>query len=195
MLAIALPDSINGEPPIWLVLNVRTNRWCVFTGWHAVSTVVHGDRMFFGTPDGRVFEANVGATDDGRPYTGVYIPVFDQLGVGGFKVASMVRAVVRGLGEASVQLSCQSDFTVDLPPPPDATPSATGSDKWGQAKWGQAKWGSANSSVVLNQDWVHVAGDGEVISIAHQITSGDVLPIDTEFIRTDVLFTAGDIQS
>lgn len=195
MLVMALPPSINDEPPVWLVVNARTNKWCVYTGWNAVSVCVHGDRMFFGSPNGFVYEANVGANDDGATFTGVYVPVFDQLGAVGAKVVTMAKAVTRSLGPSNMQLTAQGDFVIDLPPPPDATPAISETSKWGASQWGSAKWGAGKAPLIMEDDWRHVIGDGEVLSISHQVTSGGLTPLDVDFIRTDVLFTVGGAQS
>ena len=45
------------------------------------------------------------------------------------------------------------------------------------------------------QKWRSVFGAGEVHSAAIQITSGSIIPMDVEIIRTDVLFTVGDVIS
>lgn len=194
MLAIALPVGIDGSDPLWLVANARTNKWCIYTGWKATCLCVHGDRMFFGSSDGIVYEANVGASDDGNTYTGIYVPVFDQLGAQGGKVPHMVRPVTRATGLTNVAISTLSDFIAQLPPPPDAVPQLPG-DAWGSARWGTSKWGSGSSQTIVSQPWMNTSGAGEVISIAHQVTSSGIQPSDVEFIRTDVLFTVGEQQS
>jgi hypothetical protein len=195
MLILALPEAIDGDPHVWLVVNARTNRWCTFTGWNADSVIVHGDRAFFGTPDGIVYEANVGATDDGAPFVGIYVPTFDQMGVAGNKVVSMARSVTRSVGPAGEQLSAQVDFQTVLPSPPDAPAVSDDVAEWGTAVWGESQWGAGSVERVFEDYWVHLDGGGEVISIAHQVTSGGLLPSDVEFIRTDVLFTSGSVQS
>lgn len=194
MVVVALP-GLAGRPPIWFVANARTGRWARFTGWEATCLCVHGERLFFGSPDGMVREANVGGLDDGLPYTGIYVPVFDQLGQVGRKSLSMVRAVVRATSDPVVQCSVHADFRLNLPPPPDSNIPPTGS-QWGSGKWGPggSKWGES-SERVLQDKWRNVWGDGEAIAIAHQVTSASVAPLDVEFIRTDALFTAGEMQA
>ncbi|GHA15134.1 hypothetical protein GCM10007989_07360 [Devosia pacifica] len=195
MLVVALP-TISGQSPVWLVSNATTGKWCRFNGWDAMSLAVWDGGLYFGSPDGFVYQANVGGSDDGAPYTGIYIPVFDQLGVPGKKSIHMARAVMRSRFVAKERLSVHTDFRVNLPPAYDATPIGQ-VDVWGTAKWGPgvSKWGGASGSTSVQDRWRNTLGAGEAITIAHQVTSASVAPLDTEFIRTDVLFTAGEVQS
>jgi hypothetical protein len=90
-------------------------------------------------------------------------------------------------------MTTHTDYTVKLPAAPAATPvSAPG--VWGDPGtiWGQFNWGSTTAKDV-QQNWRNQFGTGEVVSAGVQITSGAVAPLDTEIIRTDVLFTVGDV--
>jgi len=195
MLVIALP-TISGQNPVWLVSNATTGKWCRFNGWDAMSLVVWDGGLFFGSPDGNIYQANVGGSDDGVPYTGIYIPVFDQLGVPGEKSVHMARAVMRSRFPSKERLSVHTDFRVTLPPAYDATPIGQ-VDVWGTAKWGPggAKWGGSSGVTTVQDRWRNMLGAGEAVTIAHQVTSASIAPLDTEFIRTDVLFTVGEVQS
>lgn len=192
MLAIALPTG-SQQDRLWLVANARTNKWAAFTGWDATSLQVFNDRLFFGTPDGIVYEANTTGSDDGVPYTATYVPVFDQLGVPGVKAVHMARAVMRSSPRTIEQLSVHADFRLRLPNAPDASPTQA-QNQWGVGQWGSAIWGGNNEQDVQDV-WRNMFGEGEAITIAHQVTSGGAAPLDTEFIRTDVLFTVGEMQT
>lgn len=194
MVAVALPPQ-GGKRSEWLVANARTNKWALYTGWEANCLCVHGDRLFFGSPDGLVMEANVGGLDNGLPFSSTYIPTFDQMKEIGRKTVSMVRPVVRSLSDPNVQISVHADFDVDLPSPPDSNVPPTGS-QWGSGTWGPggSKWGES-SSKIIQDTWRNAWGDGEALTIAHQVTSAALVPLDVEFIRTDVLFTVGEMQS
>lgn len=137
MVAFALPAA-SGQNPTWLVANARTGRWARYTGWEAGCVIAYSGGLYFGSPDGCVYEANVGGSDDGLPYVGVYVPSFDQLGVKGVKTTSLARAVIRARRETTLGLSVHNDFRMSLPPPPAASGEGTG-DVWGVDKWGDRK--------------------------------------------------------
>lgn len=192
MVVVGLP-TVDGQSPGMLVMNSRTRKWAWFTNWGSTCLHVFNGRLFIGDTLGRVYEANVTGLDDGEPYTATYLPSFDQLDVPGHKTVSMVRAVLRGPYVVREQMSTHTDYTIKLPAAPAATPvSAPG--VWGDPSsiWGQFNWGSTSAKDV-QQNWRNQFGTGEVISAGLQITSGAVAPLDTEIIRTDVLFTVGDV--
>jgi hypothetical protein len=45
------------------VRNTSTGAWCRFTGWNACTFGVFADRLYFGTPDGRLVLADTGQQD------------------------------------------------------------------------------------------------------------------------------------
>lgn len=192
MIALALPTPA-GKMPTWLVANVRTGRWAPFTGWDASCLAVFNGDLYFGSPDGKVYQAYVGGSDAGAPYVGVYAPVFDQLGQPGHKTVHMARPVIRVRSKIAPRVSVHADFRMVLPPPPSALSGGEAS-KWGQGKWGVASWGSGIGSQSIYDRWQNVNGEGEAVSVAIQITSAADAPIDAEFIRTDVTFSTGEMQ-
>lgn len=192
MVVVALP-TINEQPARMFVANSRTGAWAPFTEWDGTCLVVFKGRLFFGSQGGRVVEANVTGLDEGEPYTATYVPLFDQLGVTGLKTAAMARAVLKAGATVRERLSMQTDYEIDLPPPPDAAPVAV-SDVWGGMIWGEGMWG-AQTAAKVQQFWRSVYGMGDAMAPAIQITSGSIVPLDTEIIRLDVAFNAGDVIS
>lgn len=193
MLAIALPTA-SGQSPIWLVSNAETGRWARFTGWDASCLAVFQGGLFFGSPDGNVYQANIGGLDNGLPYVGVYVPAFSQMERMGRKTLHMARAVIRSRLPVGERLSVQKEYRVSLPAAPNAAPVGEPS-VWGIGRWGTARWGGSSEADTITSRWRNLFGEGEALSIAHQITSASIAPLDAEFIRTDVLFTDGEVQS
>lgn len=192
MVVVGLP-TVNAQPPAMLVMNSRTGKWATFTNWGSTCLHVFNDRLFIGDTLGRVYEGNVTGLDDGLPYTATYLPSFDQLDIPGHKTVSLVRAVLRGPHVVRERMSTQTDYQVKLPPVPAAS-AVSAPGVWGDpgSIWGQFNWGSTSAGKV-QQNWRSQFGTGEVISVGIQITSGSIVPLDEEIIRTDVLFTAGDV--
>lgn len=192
IVVVGLP-TVDGQAPGMLVMNSRTRKWAWFTNWGSTCLHVFNGRLFIGDTEGRVYEANVTGLDDGEPYTATYLPSFDQLDVPGHKTVSMVRAVLRGPYVVREQMSTHTDYSVKLPAAPAAT-TVSAPGVWGDPAtiWGQFNWGSTSAKDV-QQNWRNQFGTGEVISVGLQITSGAIAPLDTEIIRTDVLFTVGDV--
>lgn len=189
-MAIVVPPQTTDQPAVMYVTNSRTGGWSKFTGWQANCLVVFQGRLFFGSNDGLVVEGNVTGTDLGNSYTGVYVPMFSDLGVAGRKVASMSRAIMRAVSNPNEKLSMQADYQVNLPPPPDAGNSVT-NNVWGAAAWGSSKWGGAAVKGTFGK-WQSTPLNGDVLAPAYQTTSGSISPLDVEIVRIDVAFQSAD---
>jgi len=194
MIAVAPPNIIGGDKPVMYVVNANTMAWCRFTNWDALCFCVFQGNLYFGSGNGQVFQANVSGFDNGTPYTGAYIPLFDDLGSpSSKKVPKMGRAVLRSLSNVDDSLVFKSDYDVSLSDPPNAG-MVSGSSVWGSAVWGTAVWG-AITDTVIDQNWQSLGGTGYACSVLHQVTSGSVAPIDTEIIRIEMTYTTGEYVS
>ncbi|RYG88114.1 MAG: hypothetical protein EON59_05415 [Alphaproteobacteria bacterium] len=193
MALIAPPATQDAPLPVVFVSNTETGAWARFTGWDAKCMEVFGGRLFFGGSGGKVLIANVGGDDQGETYTGSVLPLYEDLGSpASLKVPTMGRAVVRGTTKIPGQVRFMSDFGMVLPDAPDAVLIASVANIWGTGKWGSSVWGGGLSDVV-SMDWSSLGGRGAACSIAYQVTSGEVQPLDAEVTRLDMLFTAAEM--
>ena len=194
-MAVISPPITNGSyDPVLFISNTETGAWCRYTNWDARALTVFNGDMYFGGLGGLVYKANISGLDDAQTYTGAYIPLFDDLGSpANRKVSQMGRAVCRARTKLTYSLKFKSDFNTTLDALPGAVLSATGS-AWGVGVWGEAVWGSDASSS-LTQDWKSVGGTGYAISMAYQVTSGTVEPLDVEIIRLEATLTQGEMVS
>lgn len=191
MMLVAPPTPV-GSQPIVLVANARTGAWAPFTGWNVKCLQTFGDRLFFGSDSGKIIEAEVTGSDQGSAYTSVCVPLFDPLkSPAAKKVGVQARAVLRATSQPGVKMSLQSDYTVNLPAPPDDTTVAAG-NVWGAAVWGASQWGAAADKKTF-QEWRSVPGSGYSLSPATQITSGSLSAPDVELVQTDLSYDVGDI--
>ncbi|MGI4744961.1 MAG: hypothetical protein ACRYGI_11380 [Janthinobacterium lividum] len=185
-MAIVAPNDAN-KRPIVFVTNAETGAWARFTGWTVTALAVFGGNLYFGSTDGKVIRAQVTGSDDGTPYTGVLLPLFDDLGnPASTKIVTVGRARVMANLKIEGYVTTAVEFNVDPPPQPDATASLVVSD-WDYGKWGTSVWSSQKPSVI-NQDWQSLGSGGYSLSMWYQITSGDPIPLDAEVIGMDMLF-------
>jgi hypothetical protein len=192
MAVIGLPDTIGASAPMVFVSNTETGAWARFTNWQALCLEVYKGNLYFGSPDGRVYQANAGGFDDEDSYTGAVVPLFDDLGTGAAgKIGKMARARVRAVTKVTDRVDMLSDFNIDLPPPPDATPIIS-SNQWGSAVWGTSQWGAATPSVI-NQDWRSVGGYGYSVAPCYQVTSGSLAPLDVELVDFELTFSTAEM--
>lgn len=193
-MVIVAPPTINSQPARWFVANARTGAWAPFTNWDATCVHVFKDRCFFGSQNGKVIEANVTGLDQGSAFTATYLPLFDDLKLpASLKIAKLARTVMRSSFVVRDQMSFQKDFIATLPAAPDAASVASGST-WGSGVWGESVWGDA-TKVNTYQQWRVVSGAGYAVAPAVQFTSGSLVPLDTEIVRTDLSFEIADMMT
>ncbi|HEV2160243.1 hypothetical protein [Bradyrhizobium sp.] len=191
MVLVALPTPTSSQAQMF-VANARTGAWALFTGWQGTCVALFGDRMFFGSIEGRIIECEVTGIDQELPYTATVVPLFDPLkSPASLKTGLLARSVVRSAASVNVTLSMQADFQVVLPPAPDDS-GATSGALWGTAVWGESTWGAAAQKQTFSA-WQSIGGEGYSVSVAAQITSGSLSPPDIEYVQTDMTFDLADI--
>jgi hypothetical protein len=191
MVVLALP-TVNEQPAEMFVANAKTGAWAKFTNWNGTCLCVFNGRLFFGSVDGKVIEANVTGLDQGQTYTAVYVPLFEDFGnPASRKIPRIARAVTRGPHDVNPQLSVMEDYIVNLPAPPSANPITTGSE-WGVGVWGSAVWGQQQTPTI-HQSWTPVGGYFYAGAPAMQITSGSIIPLDEEIVRLELSYEMADI--
>lgn len=193
--AFAPPTPDTFPIPVMFVTNTETGAWTRFTGWQALCFEVFEGILYFGSPDGKVFIANASGQDDGVPYTGAAMPLFEDFGTpASAKVGKLARAVVRATTTVNDQVQWHSDFNLNLNAAPSSTVIAGAPSIWGAGEWGQSVWG-ADSPQVISQNWRSVAGLGYACAVSFQVTSGSVAPLDAELIRIDATFETAEVVS
>lgn len=191
-MMLVAPPAIAGVTPEIFAANARTGAWGAFTGWNVTSLCVFSDRLFFGSSDGTIVEAEVTGADQGLAYTCTVVPLFDPLkSPAALKTGLEARAVLRATSQPNPQMSLQADYVVSLPAAPDDTTVAA-ANLWGTGVWGTAQWGTAADKQTF-QRWASTPGAGYSLSAATQITSGSLAFPDCELVSTDLLYDVGDI--
>jgi len=193
MLLVAFPPA-DGHPEGMFVVNMLTGAWAPFTAWNGTTLQLFGSRLFWGTEDGTVVEAEVTGADQGAPYVCSCVPLFDDLKApAALKIQSLARAVYRSPTAANLALTAKFDFDTVLPAAPDVSPVIDG-DTWGTGIWGQAVWAESYQKSTFG-GWQSVGGQGYAMSIGLQITSGGIAPPDLDLVRIDTMYEIGDLVS
>lgn len=193
MVVVALP-TVNEQQPAMFVSNARTGAWAHFTNWSGTCLEIFNGRLFFGSEDGKIVEAYVTGLDQGAPYTATYVPLFSDFGDSGAqKIGLMARVQTRGPYDIAPQMSAQVNWVVDLPPQPSAASVPEGGE-WGTGIWGTSVWGSVRAKT-WQGEWVSVGGMGYSMAPGMQVTSGSVIPLDTEIIAIDLSYDMADWAS
>jgi hypothetical protein len=191
MVLIALPTASDTQPQMF-VANARTGSWALFTGWDGTCIQVFGDRLFFGSTNGRIIEAESTGADQGVLYTSTCVPLFDPLkNPAALKTGMSARATLLSPVRVAAGLSLQHDFTINLPPAPNDIVTAVG-NIWGAGVWGTSQWGTAAQKSTF-QEWRSIGGGGYSVAPAVQISSGSIIPPDVELVAIDMTYDLADI--
>lgn len=190
-MAIVSPKFENAEPVLF-VSNTETGAWARFTGWNATAMQTFGGRLFFGSTDGRVILANAAGDDNGQPYTGALMPLFEDLAAPmSTKIATVGRARVMANVSIADRVTFAAEFDMRPPPAPDAAPGVELS-QWDFATWDSSVWNDVRPSV-MNQEWRSIGGNGYSISLWYQVTSAALAPLDAEVIGLEMLYTTTEV--
>jgi len=190
-MAIVIPPHSDSLSPLWFVSNANTGAWAPFGNWKAYCVLAWNGRLFYGSDDGYVIEAMVGGSDLGQPYTGIYAPLFSDVGKPtANKTARMARIETKSRAAINEKVSCIFDFDTSVPSPPDSTLVAVGNE-WDNAVWEQSIWNADRSSVITKRRH-SVSGNGYRLAPVFQVTSGAAVPLDVEIVTLDATFESGD---
>ncbi|MBO9580329.1 MAG: hypothetical protein J7498_05510 [Sphingobium sp.] len=194
MAFVSPPDIVGSSSPVAFISNTETGAWCRFTNWRMLCMEVFDGQLYFGSPGGTIYAANQSGLDGDMPYTGVVMPLFEDVGSpASSKVGRMGRTVIRSLGVVSSAIAMHVDFNMTMGVAPDSSGGAS-SNLWGTGTWGASTWGAA-APEFINQDWKSIGGLGYAITLSCQITSGSEAPLDAEIIRQEMTYTQGGLVS
>jgi len=190
-MAIVIPPNSDSLPSVWFVSNANTGAWAPFTNWYATCVLSWQGRLFFGSSDGLVKEAMVGGTDSGSEFTGIYVPLFSDVGKPtAYKTARIARFEAKSAAPINEKVSCVFDFNSAVPAPPGSGIVPVGNE-WENAVWDSSIWNATRNAIVTKRRH-SVSGDGYRIAPVLQVTSGAAIPLDVEIITLDVTYESGD---
>jgi hypothetical protein len=163
---ISTPD-VGGGTRI-LVANTRNGRWATISGWDMQCSIISNDRLYFGTSAGLIVQGDVQGADMGAPYTGTWVPKFQELQTGDTKVACHARVLTRAVESASPRVAVFANYEIGQYPVEGVAPQPSAS-VWGTMVWGSFIWGGSTVKA-SNLQWQSVSGMG--FSLAPAIVAG-----------------------
>jgi hypothetical protein len=185
--------QILSQPAYCYVVNLETGAWAKYTGWDVQCTVVHDGVLYFGTHDGRVMEAEVGGTDDGKPYYARYGGLFETVGSrGAVKHILQARPTFTYSQEFVAKVSMATNYVLNFPPAPSSVATSVLPSGWDSALWDQGKWDTDISDKVRAR-WVSIGKLGYSVAPTVQITCAVLPTPDAELVSIDVTYEVGGV--
>ncbi|ANM10395.1 MULTISPECIES: hypothetical protein [unclassified Rhizobium] len=158
MAIVNLPSSFG---PYQYVMNTETGAWCRFVGMAASCWGTWQDRLFFGSSDGTVYEAEVGATDNGVAIDALMVGAWNRYGDGLSTKFSKLIGVTAQIGVSTLMYAGISvDYETKVPTALLSSVENSGAAKWGTAIWGVSKF----PGVSLVRKFASAGGAGSALA-------------------------------
>lgn len=170
-----------------LVMNTISGAWSRFTDWNARTIQLHGDKIFFGTSDGRVLQAWSTFSDNGVAISFEAQQAFNYFGRHTqIKHLKMLRPILSTDGSPALLLGVNTDYDTSSP---SGTPSfsPTAIALWDVATWDDYAWGG---DLQIKKDWQTASALGFCMA-AH--LKGSTQDIRLRWSATDYLIEDGGV--
>jgi hypothetical protein len=129
-------------------------------------------------------------SDNGTPYTCVYLAQGDAMGAYGVKkTVRQMRAMFQTGSPIAPQLSALADFRADVSAPPSSVEEYT-TDEWDSGLWDTAVW-DADAVFVNEANWTATGVTGSTIAPELQLTFGVTPTPQVELVAIDAEFHVG----
>jgi hypothetical protein len=175
------------------VINLETGAWAKYIGWDVQCTVIHDGKLYFGTSDGRIMQAEIGGTDDGAPYYCRYAGLFESMGSrGSVKHVLMARPTFTYSQDFISATSVATNYVVSFPPAPSSVPTSALAEGWDVSKWNQSLWDTGVSDKVRAR-WISIGRSGYAVAPTVQISCAVLPTPNAELVSIDVTYSNGGV--
>jgi hypothetical protein len=141
------------------------------------------DRLYFGGPNGTVYQADTGNQDNGGPVQALAQQAWNKLGTGQRKRLAAVRPVLQAISSVSYNFRVGFDY-VDPNIPIPVVSSATGSP-WDTSPWDTSAW---STEVNIDPRWRVGGGSGTALGWGISIAARE----SVQWLRTDLRLEGGN---
>ena len=164
-LAIFNVPVVENTTYIQHVMNTVTGAWCKWTGVDANTWRVYKGRLFFGGADGKIYEFDVGNSDDGAAIESEMQTAWLPIGGYGNKMFTAVREFIRvnkDINTVNQFATDYQDFESQQYPVAVTSDTAAWGDPWG------TPWTSKDD---VYKEWQTVGVYGETVSLRKRLST------------------------
>lgn len=158
---------INSGQSVQHVRETGSGAWTQFADMNANCFAVHEDRLYFGTADGNVYQADSGTQDNGSAISLDCIPAFNSFGSRAQrKQITAVNVVSNFVYPGYIAVDCLADFNTArratlIEGPYDGT------SDWNTADWDTSAWASPEGDdAPVKNAWRNVRGIGYSLTVS-----------------------------
>lgn len=175
-----------------LVANLQTGAWSRFTNMDARCLGVLNDYIYYGSSDGLVYRLQETGSDNGTPYTCVYIGQHEQMGFMGEKTLAQMRPLFSSNIPIQPQVSALVNYSETRSSAPNSHVS-TETDGWDISVWDTSLWDASatGGTEASESQWTAIGRTGHAIAPEVQVTLGvTTLPV-VDLVGLEAMFMPG----
>lgn len=190
IMNVPISEGVRSEQ---YVMNSQTGAWCRFKGQNASCWEVLNGRLYFGGMDGKIYEADVAASDNGADIAGDMLTYYDNFGSPArLKNWKMIMPVIYSQASVLPQIGLNTDYVERIPTGTIQAANAN-STQWGDSTWGSASW---NGGLGLNASWQHVTDSpGYVAAVRMRVfASGNGYPVLLQVNDFKITYELGGVM-
>ena len=163
-LLVNVPTASNSTAYQY-ILNTRLGSWTKFTGWNGICWSLLNENLYFGASDGKVYQADYGANDNGSAIPVDIKTAFNYCDDRAkIKQFTLAKPLVLGDSSTMFYMDVDVDYS-DKPLSSSVLTTGSSGSAWDSAVWDSAPW---DVSFTPNLNWYAVSGLGRCVSIRIQ---------------------------
>jgi hypothetical protein len=197
MFIVNVPLAEGGETHQY-VMNTRHGAWCRFLGQNAASWAVYKDRLFFGGVDGKVYEADCVAEDNGEAILADMVTSYNFFGSrANIKQFKMIRPHIVSDGQVGSAIKLYAEWGSHergTPPNNYLGGGSIGTLYWDDGRdWDDGSLWPENRTVTQKWRSISALGRSAAIRMRVQAESSLSTPIVMQVSGFDVIYENGGL--
>ena len=187
-------DVIDSTPTAYIV-NLETGAWnSSYTGWDVQCSTYFNGKMYFGSANGRVYEAEKTGSDDGVAYVFRYLEWPDGMGNEATKEFLQARSTFTYSQPFNAQVTISVNHNVTWPPAPAAAGNSTTGGYWDLGDdWDLGGTWDSTPNRITQSLWRSLGRTGYRGAIQIQMTINNTAAPDVEIVSNDVAYRQGAV--
>lgn len=175
--------------------NLETGAWASsYTGWDVQCSQYFNGKVYFGSANGRVYEAESGGSDDGTAYIFKYLEWPDDFGDPGVKQFLQCRTTFTYSQPFIAQVTISTDYMVQWPTAPSAAANSTTGGFWDLGGfWDTGGTWDATLARTVEHQWRSLGRTGYEGAIQIQMTFNNTTAPDVEIVSNTVTYRPGAV--
>jgi hypothetical protein len=188
-------DVIDNIPTCYVV-NLETGAWnSKYTGWDVQCSIYFDGKFYFGSANGRVYEAENGGSDDGEPYLFKYLEWPSALGQEGTtKQFLEVRTTFTYSVPFIAQVGLSTDYVITWPSSPAAAVDVVAGGFWDSGGfWDLGGTWDTTGAATTEHRWRSIGRTGYRGAVQVQMYFSNIAAPDVEIVSSEITYRSGAV--